>query len=161
MSIDTRAQLIRDIQTFAEKNGRPPKQIDFRNKFGLRSIGLYRFYFGGINPAIAEAGFEPNYPERQMPLHKSDLELTKALREFAARLHHVPSEADFRPGRRDSVGIPALDTYQHHFGSLAAALRASDIPFNPVKYSLRRQLRYLYGFAYWLSKLLREKYEPK
>jgi len=161
MTADIRAQLIRDIQIFAERNGRPPKQLEFRNKFGLKSIGLYRLHFGGINRAITEAGFEPNYPDRQMPLHKSDLELTTALREFAARLHHVPSEADFRPGRRDSTGIPALDTYKYRFGSLAAALRASDIPFNPVKYFLRRSLKHLYGLAYWFSNVLREEYEPK
>ncbi len=110
--LPTKQELVSDIVSFKEENGRFPKQREFKPSNGLRSAATYAHYFsGGLTDALISAGAPP--PKAYWKRLSTE-ELIKKFRELVSKQYGgKPPPADQLHG---NVGYPALKVFVDRVG---------------------------------------------
>jgi len=129
-------KIVKSIQSFAAKYGRPPTKRECKPVNGLPSFETMSRRFRTFNNAIIAAGFQPTLPTRQEdPLYR-DEELLRLVKEFSERFGAVPLDNDWE--KHKPPGAPGRGTYYRHFNSWLNVLRKSGIRFSITRYIARR-----------------------
>ena len=112
--IHTKDQIVEEIRSFYDKNGRAPMCDDFKKKNGYTSRAAVEKCFGSWNNAIKEAGLDVNRMN-----NLTEEELLDFLKRFEKEYGRPPTSKDLLSG--DFAKYPAMRQYINRFGSLEKA----------------------------------------
>jgi hypothetical protein len=131
--------IVAALQRWAQVNGRPPTQHDWRNRHPDRmhpSASVAANHFGSWSAALRAAGLTPA-TRRWTPD-----ELVDALRAWERRHGHAPTSSEW-PNAGAGSDHPARGTIVNHFGNWIQALHAAGL--EPRRRADRERLLRLNG----------------
>ncbi len=114
-----REAIIREIQSLAKRDGKPPGRRRFEAVTGVAMHDWYGRYWARWGDALRDAGLEANDYQEAIP----EDELLAIYLRVVIDLKHVPSDGELRLYGRQIDGFPGHSTFRNRLGHKQVLLR--------------------------------------